>query len=234
MTEKKELVNTEQIEPITINRIIDGLTGFVTGSKGDYAQTANRLLKSIVAHDFFYQLQMEWDKYCVKGKVELDYVNSKPYLNSLSELLDYLDKDIPNDEIAGTLKKLFFIPAFKDYYKEDKLLAIEYMKIVRKMAPGELMVLFTAYNNIDLKDSRSHWGAIDWLQVIAEKSTLKYAELVELHEKNLIDLCLVTKRMLSDGSGVSVGDYFRLTSLGYNLCKFIELYDEYIKKNDVM
>lgn len=229
MIEKKELINTEHIEPITINRIIDGLSGFVTGSKGDYAQTANRLLKSIVAHDFFYQLQMEWDKYCVKGKVELDYVNSKPYLNSLSELLDYLDKDIPNDEIAGTLKKLFFIPAFKDYYKEDKLLAIEYMKIVRKMVPGELMVLFTAYNNIDLKNSKSYWDASDWLQVIADKSTLKYAELVELHEKNLIDLCLVTKRMNSDGSGVSLGEYFRLTSLGYNLCKYIEMYDDFIK-----
>ncbi len=232
MTEKKELINTEQIEPITINRIIDGLTGFITGSKDDFAHTANRLLKSIVAHDFLYQFQMEWDNYCAKGKIDLDYTNSKPYLNSLSELLDYLDADIPNDEIARTLKKLFFIPAFKDYYKEDKLLAIEYMKIVRKLSPGELMVLFTVYNNIDLKRSKGHWGAMDWLQVIAEKSTLKYPELVELHEKKLIELCLITKRMLSDGSGVSLGEFFRLTNLGYNLCKYIELYDRYVGQNE--
>lgn len=93
MKENRELINTEQIEPITINRLIDGITGFINGSKDDYAHTANRLLKSMVAHD----------------------------------------------------------------------------------------------------------------------------------------LCLVTKRMLGDGSGVSIGDYFRLTNLGYCLCKYIKLYDDYVK-----
>ena len=229
MEENKELINIEQIEPITVKRIIDGLTGFITGSKDDYAHTTNRLLKSLVAHDFLYQLQMEWDNYCTKGKIVLDYKSSKPYLNSLSELLDYLDTDIPNDEIADTLKKLFFIPAFNDCYKEDKLLSIEYMKIVRKLNQGELVVLFTTYRNIDVKDSKSQWSAAEWLNVVAEKSTLKYTELVELHEKKLIDLYLITKRALGDGSGVSIGDYFRLTRLGYNLCKYIELYDGFIK-----
>ncbi|MBE5977900.1 MAG: hypothetical protein E7249_02035 [Paenibacillaceae bacterium] len=219
----KELINTENIDEISIKRIIDGLTGFISGSKADYAHSANRLLKSLFAHDFLFQLQKEWDKYVDRGNIDLDYKKSKPFLNSLSELMDYLDTDLPNDEIALTLKKLFFIPAFKDYYKEDKLLAIEYMKIIRKLTPGEMVVLFTAYNNVGISTD----SASKWLEIIAEKSTLKYTELVELHEKKLIDLNLITKRKYEDNSGLWVGKYSRLTSLGYNLCHFIKLYDEF-------
>lgn len=225
MEEKKELINTDRLEQITIKRIIDGITGFTTGSKEDYAHTANRLLKSLFANDFLFQVQKEWDLYCVKGKIDLEYTNSQPYLTSLTELVDYLDTDIPNEEIAKTLKKLFFIPAFKEN-KKDRLLAYEYMKIVRKLAVGELTVLFTTYDCIYLKQKRTNWSAAEWLEIIAEKSNLRFIELVALNETKLIELHLITKRLLQDGSGITIGDNFRLTDLGYNLCKYIELYEE--------
>jgi hypothetical protein len=229
MEENKELINKDQMEEISIKKIIDGLTGFITSNKEDYAHTANRVLKSLFTNNFLFQLQMEWDYYCQKGKIDLDYQSSKPYMNSLAELLDYLDTDIPNDEIAETLKKLFFIPAFNDYYDDDKLLSIEYMKIIKNLNAGELMVLFTAYKNIGAIGSNSFWTASNWLKYIAERSLLKYPELVEVHEKRLMELHLLSDRLHSDRSGVSINDYFRLTNLGYNLCQYIERYDEVSK-----
>ncbi len=96
MSENKELIKKDNLDKITINKLVDGLTGFITAKKEDYARSANRLLKSLFAHDFLY----EWDYYCLKGKIDLDYESSKPYMNSLSELLDYLDTNIPNHEIG--------------------------------------------------------------------------------------------------------------------------------------
>lgn len=55
-----------------------------------------------------------------------------------------------------------------------------------------------------------------------------YRDIRIIWEK-LIDLCMITKRALGDGRGVSIGDYFRLTRLGYNLCKYIGLYDDFLK-----
>ncbi len=225
-----QIIKKDEIEKITINNIIDGLTGFITSGKTDYAHTANRLFKSLFAHNFLNQLQMEWDSYCVKGTVDLDYSSTKPYINSLSELLDYLDSDIPNDEIADTLKKLFFIPSFRDLLNEDdKLLSIEYMKLVKQLNSGELTVLFTTYkyNNLNIHNTRSSWDAEKWLNEIAVKSNLKYSELVEVHEKKLMELCLITKRKYEDESGIILNNKFRLTNLGYNLCKYIELYNNF-------
>lgn len=154
-------------------------------------------------------------------------------MNSLSELLDYLDSNIPNHEIAETLKKLFFIPAFKDLYAGDKMLAIEYMKIVKNLTSGELMVLFTTYKCINDSQELGLFGANAWLKHIADKCELKYPELVEVHEQKLMDLNLLSKRAYPDRSGVSTRNFFRLTDLGYNLCLFIEKYDEISGKGEV-
>jgi hypothetical protein len=64
---------------------------------------------------------------------------------------------------------------------------------------------------------------------MGKESSLKYPELVELCEKELINKCLLTKRQLSDGSAISIVPYFRLTQLGYEICSFIENYEEIFK-----
>lgn len=222
--EKKNLIYVEQSEKNALAKVIDGITAVATSDKKDIIYSANRVLKGIISGKFLYEIQKEWDYYCSKGKIDLKYEKSTLYMNSLTELIDYLDSDISNDEIAQALKKLFFIPAFSNINAEDEMLTIEYMKIIRRLNAGELSVLFCTYKNKDIKIS----GASEWLKVIAEKSTLKYSELVEIHEAKLIEFHLITDRTFSDRSGIH-NINFRLTNLGYNICKYIELYDEYVK-----
>ncbi len=113
------------------------------------------------------------------------------------------------------------------------MLAIEYMKIVKNLTSGELMVLFTTYKCInDYSQDIGPFAANSWLKYIADKCELKYPDLVEVHEQKLMDLNLLTKRSYADRSGVSTGKYFRLTDFGYNLCLFIEKYDEIVGKEE--
>ena len=54
---------------------------------------------------------------------------------------------------------------------------------------------------------------------------MKHTALVEIHEEKLIEKYLLTPRKHSDRSGIMADPHFRLTSLGYELCQFIEHYD---------
>ena len=73
--------------------------------------------------------------------------------------------------------------------------------------------------------TRASFGAARWLEIITDKSGLGYKELVEIYEQGLIDKKLISERELADRSGVSIKPYFRLTSLGYNLCEYIQSYE---------
>ena len=65
-----------------------------------------------------------------------------------------------------------------------------------------------------------------WVNVIREKSGLTFSSLVEIHEQGLIDKRLLSPRIHHDRSGVAVKPYFRLTDLGFQLCSYIENYEE--------
>jgi len=103
------------------------------------------------------------------------------------------------------------------------------MRIVRSLTAGELLVMLTAHTvskappsiRLDTPESASIW-----LDAIARSSGLDYTELVEAHERALIDKNLLTPRLYPDRSGVSMGSFFRLTRLAHDLCTFIERYEE--------
>ncbi len=64
-----------------------------------------------------------------------------------------------------------------------------------------------------------------WLSAIAERSGLEHPDLVSIHEANLINKSLLTRREYGDGSGITVGSYFRLTPLGFAIGDFISHYE---------
>lgn len=69
-------------------------------------------------------------------------------------------------------------------------------------------------------------SATDWLDMIAKESGLVSRELVEIHERKLIEKNLLTDRTFSDRSGVRNGDRLRLTPLAVAICMFIKAFDE--------
>ena len=146
-------------------------------------------------------------------------------------MLDFLDKDSPDELRFSVLKKIFLVAATETQSSRDSLLPQQFMRLCRALGAGEVVVLSATYqiaqNDVaaqkiaTTKDTTAH----KWLATIAENSGLKYPELVEIHERNLIEKNLLTNREVADRSGVSLGKHYRLTGLGYEICHFLEVYE---------
>lgn len=142
-------------------------------------------------------------------------------------MLDFLDNDIPDELRFDVMKKIFFVSASEKIHDRDNPLPVMYIRICRKLSSGAIMVLSTVFyyaNNPEYWDAKSI-SAGDWLNKIGEKSSLVYPDLVKIYEKELMNMNLITPRVYSDGSGVHLGEHFRLTRFGYDLCSYIDAYD---------
>jgi hypothetical protein len=141
--------------------------------------------------------------------------------------LNFLDKDAPDERRFSILKKIFIVAATEKVTKRESVLPQEYMKICRGLSAGEIIVLNTAYRRyktISPNEDTSK-SALDWITTIANVSDLHYTELVETYEQTLMKKHLLSSRQFSDGSGVKVTPYYRLTELAYDICQYIENYD---------
>lgn len=220
--------DTENILKNTFTALIEGLTGGVISKKADYQLTAGRILQSLVKGEFLNQLTIEWKEYREKGKIKDDYQDTTQHIECLQEMLSFLDSDIPDEKRFSLLKKIFLVTASEEITNREDVLPQQLMRICKNLTSGEVLVLLGAYSyNLNEDNSeRIRTYAADWLRNIAEATELKYVELVELHERGLMDKNLLTKRMYGDKSGVKLGENYRLTSLGVEICKFVEKFDE--------
>ena len=85
-------------------------------------------------------------------------------------------------------------------------------------------MLKTIYEAVQQDDwNPDEKGAGAWLRTVAERSGLQHVELVEVHERCLIQKNLLTPRMYGDESGIMSNYHGRLTDFGWELCRFIVL-----------
>jgi hypothetical protein len=215
--------------------LAEGITGVAASDRKDLILSLGHLFQRGRSGRFLKTLIDEWDQYREKGKIKDDYIRTEQHQECLQEMLDFLDKDSPDELRFSVLKKIFLVAATEAQSSRDSVLPQQYMRLCRALSGGEVLVLSATYHVAQhdfaiqkvaaLKDS----SASKWLAKIAEDSGLKYPELVEIHERNLIEKNLLTKRELGDRSGVSLGEHYRLTGLGYEICQFLESYE----KNDM-
>ena len=170
----------------------------------------------------------EWNQYRAKGKVEDDYEFSEQHHVCLQELLEFLDKDSPDETRFKILKQIFLVAASEEVSDRDSLLPQQYMKIARKLSSAEIVLLTTIWI-MDCDEDINHnkrYSAAEWLKEVTIASGLEHIELVETNEQELMDKKLLTPRTHGDGSGVNIKPHFRLSSLGYKLCEFIQVYED--------
>jgi hypothetical protein len=145
------------------------------------------------------------------------------------EILDYLDKALPDEITFSVLKKIFIVASTEKVTTRESLLPQHYIRIIRKLSPGAILVLSTTYliakQGLSSDELKYH-SARNWLLKIAEISGLAYIELVENYEKELIEYNLIMNRGGIDRSDANYGNHFRLTELGLNLCSYIDNYKE--------
>jgi plasmid replication initiation protein len=206
---------------------VEGLSGIAVSKKMNFQLSVAHLLQSLIKGKFLNQLIGEWNEYKNKGKIKDDYQTTEQHIECLQEILDFIDSDLPDEKRFSVLKKIFLVTATESISERNDVLPQQYMKISRKLTSGEVLVLFGAFHFSKKKEiNLTGIVAKTWLGNIANFTNLKHSELIELHEKNLIDKKLITPRRRGEKGSVLLGQHYRLTELGYQICIFVENYDE--------
>lgn len=221
----KDMQDTSSLLQLTFESIIEGLTGIASSDKSKLILSAGHIFQSLRKGQFLSQLVKEWNAYRDDGRIKDDYQASEQHYECLQEMLDFLDYDSPDKNRFELLKQIFLIAATESKTDRESLIPQQFMKVCRQLSSGEIIVMSTAYR-ISKTDYPKISAASQWLQDMARESGLNHASLVEFNEETLIQKKILSPRKFKDESGVTIDPHFRLTSLGFGVCEFLELSGE--------
>ena len=186
----------------------------------------------------FTQLGREINKYVEEGKIKEDYFATNLNQQTLSELLKFIDTEVPDEERFKAIKSIFFASVSKDSAENDEILAYELIKICKDLSSMEILILSANYavvNNTGRSLTRgiewgSNRGVSYWAQIISEKTGHNLPEFVFQFENHLMNLQLISLRQFMQNNTELTNyfmptPYFRLTPLGYKLCEFMTKYE---------
>jgi len=212
-----------------IAAIIDGFSGAGTSEKNEWSLSVGHVLQRIRSGQFLLQLKQEWVRYRVLGMIKDDYQSSEQHYTCLQEFMDFFQNDLVNEKRFSVLKRIFLVAASETYVDRDSLLPQEYMRIARKLSDGEIIVLTAEW--IRHKEKRAtvrnpqNGTASQWFGNIAEESGLRFNELIEISDDELIRKKLFRVHPKEKGKSDPV-PYPRFTDLGLDFCAFIDTFEE--------
>lgn len=222
----KQLDKTSKLLNDTLDGLIKGFTGIAASDRKDLILSISHIFQRTRIVGFLKALFIEWNQYKEKGRIKDDYITSEQHQVCLQEMLDFLDKDSPDERRFSILKAIFLGAATETKSTRDSVLPQQYMSLCRTLSSGEVLVLQATFAIAESGGTYSAKNNNEWFKHIAEKSGLQTRELVEIHERKLIEKNLIMNRARTDGSIVyNAGGNFRLTPLAIQMCKFIKEFD---------
>lgn len=211
-------------------KISEFLTGLIISDKNDYKLSVGHLVQAAIKCNLYEQLGREIKHYREKGKIKEDFFSTDKQRATLRELLEFIDKETPEEDRFKAMKSIFFMAVSKDVTEAEEVLAYELMQVGKKLTSNDIMVLKVAYE-VYIGGSSAPAGETTrpressaWFGIVAKKIGHNMPALVELSEQNLMGLKLIGARRHNDGSGLYNTESFRLTDLGIKLCEFITAY----------
>ena len=128
------------------------------------------------------------------------------------------------------MKTLYIKSVANSSSEKEQILSYQFMKLCKDLESGDLLILKAAYDitngNLSQNFGQTTFGLKDaivqiWLGNISKQIGHDIKSLVEVHEDKLVNLKLLSPRTHSDRSGIEVTEYYRLTELGYKICRYI-------------
>jgi len=104
---KKELepakfeMQTSDVLRQTLTNLAEGITGVLSSPKQDLALSIGHIFQRLRGGQFLSTFLKEWNEYRAKGRIKEDYQFSEQHKACLQEMLDFLDKDIPDETRQG-------------------------------------------------------------------------------------------------------------------------------------
>ena len=165
-----------------------------------------------------------------------NFATEKPAL-ILTDLLRIIDDGKIDEERFRAMKSIFFMATEKNTLREQEEMAYRFFQIAKELSGEEILILSANYSVVEgtakSRIKAIEWGANSrrdyWAQIISEQIGHSFPEIILRYENHLIELKLISSNEDSDRVGITqlnfkTTSYFRLTQLGYELCKFITKY----------
>ncbi len=225
-----KLENKEEIQEFldkpTLS-IAEALTGLLADNgliPKSYILSAGRIVQGAIKGKLLTQLGLELSEYRKKGRIKEDYFASHKNQVTLLELLEFIDTEIPDEEIFNAVKSIFFASVSTDSNVQKEEVAYQLLLLCKKLNSMEILIIKTCYEvylgkHIDINTGINSYG--EWVNAISEKIGYELPELVSSSDDKLVNLGLLSSRSYSDKSGINPSKEFRLTKLGIKLCNFI-------------
>jgi hypothetical protein len=226
---KKYEETTDSIVKSTLENLVQGLTGIATSTRSELILSISGILQKLLAGERLDSFLKEWVKLIAKGKIKDDYQYTEQHKMCLLELLNFLDKDIADEERFDAIKKIILISATEKYSNRTEVLPQQYIRIIKNLSSAELLIIIASYNaskDLDWKDNTTNKKSIgDWKKEILSRTGLVYEELLDIEVEKLINNRLLLPSAYGDGSGLMLGDHFRLTPVAFSLIDFMNYYE---------
>jgi len=219
--------DTEKILEEQYKGLVEFITGIATSEKKDIYLSIGKVLQKCRSVGFINSIKDEWNKFKEAGKIKDGYQGTDQHLTCLQELLDFMDKENPDEIRLNAMKQIFFTAASETISDRNSVLPQQYMSICRTLSSGEILVLKACYKLF--KEGSYHRKTEEvhedkWLVPVAQKSGLKHKELVFIYDESLEEKKLLQSRV-GKTNRVYLTESFRLTSLAAGICEYIEHYN---------
>lgn len=213
--------------------IAEAITGLLeTGPSLTLAgAAAGRIVQAALKAQLYRRLGEELKELREKGRIKAPE-DTRFGFASWKELLQIIDEETPDEERLEALKAMFLAINRVNSSDAESIVAYQLFQISKKLTSGELLLLkavLAAYRTGAVPDMQSAYGAnwiqFDfWAQAVSKLLGGTPISLIELHEKSLINLQLISDRHPQDRHVVSTIQA-RLTDLGLRFCEQIERYE---------
>ncbi len=233
---KPPKVETTDLISSTVQGLVEGVSGLLASSKQERVLSVGQILQHLVAGNLLVGLKKDWDTLRERGKIKPDYEETAQHLTCLHEILEFLEKDIPDDVRFSALKKILFTAASEEKSKRDDALPHQYIRLCKGLSCGAVLVMLTEYSQVIKHPPEGSFprsiNVQGWRGVIGNLSGLEYTEMVGLFEKELIDKNILTRWGNVGSTLTTLTQHGRLTNLGWGLCEFINHADSLWQDDD--
>jgi hypothetical protein len=221
--------DTSSVLDATLLELAEGLTGILASKKEERILAIGHIFQRIRGGKFLSQLNNEWKSFREKGKIKDDYQYTEQHQECLQEILDYLDNSLPSQITFEILKKLFLLASTETISDRESLLPQAYMRIIKRLSPEAILILISWYkleNRFQtLPEKYKTVSRYIWFEEITKDLGFN-KEILVIYEKELMDFKLLHQEVNYKKSEIETITKYRLTDLGFDICQYIENYDD--------
>ena len=208
--------------------LLPDLTGFLTPNTITDPKMAIANVGVAIVSKKISQFVEEY-KQKKKGKKIKEKLNTKEG-SSFYEILKFIDEENPDEERLKAIKSIFFYSIRKDSSEKDENLAYQFIQICKKLTSEDILILKASYDITQKERVPTVYYSNEWSDLLSKQIGHNIPELVLVREENLVNFRLIDQREPGESKNykengrLGGGSYrFRLTKLGYSLCKYLSL-----------